>query len=57
MSKIKINGLDQYCAEPFEQQQFGMEQLALKWLIRPSKLFQRQAQDHYLALDDPCGLC
>ena len=23
MSKIKNGGLDQYCAEPFEQQQFG----------------------------------
>jgi len=23
MSKIKISGLDQYGAEPFEQQQFG----------------------------------
>ena len=23
MSKIKNDGLDQYCAEPFEQQQFG----------------------------------
>ena len=23
MSEIKNGGLDQYCAEPFEQQQFG----------------------------------
>ena len=45
MSKIKISGLDQYGAEPFEQQQFGtagidgvktgssvVKTMQLKWL-------------------------
>jgi len=34
MSKIKNGGLEQYGAEPFEQQQFGtagVERVNLKW--------------------------